>query len=123
MNHYLFSSLIFIMMICFNADANHRLARDPFNLTDLISCTEQTNQLLAQIQSWQLSGIIQSQHNNYYQIWLTSTQQWLAIINSEIPTMLLPWQIKTLTNDNVVWQANLAQYCQDSIVWMMPLNK
>lgn len=123
MNHYLFSSLIFIMMICFNAYANNRLARDPFNLTDSISCNEQTDQLLAQIQRWQLKGIIQSQDNNYYQIWLTSTQQWLAIMNNEIPPILLPWQIKTLTNENIVWQANLAQYCQDSIVWTMPLNK
>lgn len=122
MKHYSLYLIILTMIIGFYVNADNTLSRDPFNQLFPISCNEQADTLLKQIQSWQLKGMIKQQNSNYHQIWLHSNQQWLTITNKKVPHVLFPWQIQAFLSDKVIWQANLALPCKDSLAWTMSFN-
>lgn len=122
MKNYPVYLIIFSIIISFYVNADNTLSRDPFNQLYPISCAAQADILQEQIQSWQLKGMIKRQNSNYYQIWLYSNQQWLTITNNEVPHVLLPWQIKAFLSDKVIWQANQALPCKDSLAWTMSFN-
>ncbi|OCG02323.1 hypothetical protein [Gilliamella sp. wkB112] len=113
--------LLIFSELCINIRV--ALARDPFMQSYQISCDEQATNLLKQIQVWQFKGLIKNSDASYEQLWLFSDNQWLAITARVIPNILFPWQIQTLVTDKIVWQANLADYCHDVVLWTMQLNK
>lgn len=115
-----------LLMANFNmvkANIDTVILRDPFAQQNLIPCNEHTNILLQQIQSWQFKGIIVQVDHSYRQIWLASQSQWLSITDNIVPNILFPWQMQSTSADNIVWQANLPEYCHDKILWTMRLNE
>lgn len=118
--------LAMIVLLIFNGwfiNARLALARDPFMQSFQMPCKEQATNLLKQIQVWQFKGLIKNNDSSYEQLWLFSDNQWLAITAGIIPNVLFPWQIQTLVADKINWQANLADYCDDVVLWTMQLNK
>ncbi|MCX8655338.1 hypothetical protein J3U08_00835 [Gilliamella sp. B2894] len=118
-------SIISLLVIthCFNAIAELNFNRDPFVKPTQISCNEQKEILLKQIQAWRFKGFIKQKSHYYPQIWLYSENHWLAI-NHEVPShVLFPWFVQSWQNHKIVWQANLTDYCNETIEWMMSLNE
>lgn len=117
MSRYLF---VFALMMCcltVNADGS----RDPFLQKIELGCQEQTDLLNMQIQVWQFRGSIQ--RVDYQQLWLSSESDWLAITDNNVPHVLFPWEIETALSDKILWRANLPEYCNDKVLWTMPLTK
>ncbi|OCG07665.1 hypothetical protein A9G13_05455 [Gilliamella sp. wkB178] len=118
--------LVMVLLLIFNGlyiNTGLGLVRDPFTPFYQMSCDEQATNLLKQIQVWQFKGLIKNSDASYEQLWLFSDNQWLAITAGVIPNVLFPWQIQTLFTDKIVWHANLADSCEESVLWTMPLNK
>ena len=118
--------LVMVVLLIFSGlymNTGIALVRDPFTPSYQMPCDEQATNLLKQIQVWQFKGLIKNSDTSYEQLWLSSDNQWLAITAGVIPNVLFPWQIQTLVADKIVWQANLADYCHDVVLWTMQLNK
>ncbi|MWN32761.1 hypothetical protein GQ597_02310 [Gilliamella sp. Pra-s65] len=120
---YLFLCIGLLFFVCFDLKADKPLERDPFQPYYSISCSEQTEQLLEQIQIWHFRGIMKQIDQNYQQIWLVSDNQWLAITDDAVPNVLFPWHVQSLLNDKIIWQANLPDYCHNTVSWTMPINE
>lgn len=112
-----------LLIICGAIQANTQINRDPFKQSELLSCDEQADFLLKQIQVWQFKGMIKQSVNSYQQIWLTSQNQWLAITTNTVPNVLFPWQIQSIVSDKVIWQAEMPEHCRDLVLWTMQLNE
>lgn len=112
-----------LIINCFNTIAELNVYRDPFVESKQLSCNEQKEILIKQIQAWQFKGLIQHKSYHFPQIWLYSENQWFAI-NQEVQSkVLFPWFVQSWQNHKIVWQANLADYCHETIEWTMSLNE
>ncbi|OCG44286.1 hypothetical protein A9G35_08615 [Gilliamella sp. Choc5-1] len=120
---YLFLCTSLLFFVCFDLKADKSLERNPFQPYYSVSCSEQSEQLLEQIQAWHFRGIMKQLDQNYQQIWLTSNNQWLAITDDEVPNVLFPWHVQSLLNNKIIWQADLPDYCHHTISWTMPINE
>ncbi|KFA59443.1 hypothetical protein A9G48_06830 [Gilliamella sp. wkB18] len=123
MKNYLYIGLVSVSISYFNVYAEQKIIRDPFYPQYQTSCHEQKNTLFNQIQTWQYKGHIRHNDKNYQQIWLASQNEWLDILGDMDPNILSPWQIHSLLNDKIIFQAMLPQYCQESISWTISLNE
>ncbi|OCG13312.1 hypothetical protein A9G24_07775 [Gilliamella sp. App6-5] len=99
------------------------LDRDPFQQNYSVSCSEQTALLLEQIQVWHFKGLMKQIDQQYQQIWLASDNQWLAITDNVVPNVLFPWSVQSLLNDKIMWQADLPDYCHNTVSWTMSFNE
>lgn len=112
-----------LIISCFNVIAELNFYRDPFVEPTQTSCNEQKEILLKQIQAWRFKGLIKHKSHYYPQIWLYSENQWLSI-NQEVQSkVLFPWFLQSWQNHKIVWQANLTDYCHETIEWTMSLNE
>ncbi|NUF27486.1 hypothetical protein GA0061081_101114 [Gilliamella bombicola] len=123
MIRYIYQYIGLCFFICFDLKANMPLERDPFQPYYSVSCSEQTEQLLEQIQIWHFRGVMKQIDQPYQQIWLSSNNQWLAITDDTVPNILFPWHMQSLLNDKIIWQADLPNYCHQTVSWTMPLNE
>lgn len=113
----------FLLLISSFSRGDDGVNRDPFLPSQQMACSEQQESLLKQIKVWQFKGIIAQANNSYHQIWLYSENQWLSITDDIVPHVLFPWFIQSLQNNQIIWQANLTNYCHDTVQWMMQLNE
>lgn len=116
------SQLIGIISILLLPDAKSSQLNDPFYHEIQPTCEQLHHHLLEQLQAWQVKGITTSPKDHFQTLWLVSKLDFITVSQNQSPPELQPWQIKSITEKYIIWQAPLPDDCHDSLVWQMPIH-
>lgn len=121
--------LLGIISLLFSAHllADESAQVNPFTPKQNEPCDVISGQLEDHIKQWNYKGSIAyinvADQMPVNVIWLNQKQQWLSFFDDQVPAILSPWQLQSLSSEEIVWQASLPFYCQSIITYVMKIKE